>query len=112
LIDEGVGVIRDRRVVFEGAKQTREWVFPKLIGVQHDAGLTMLHVSNRQKVSGLVYGDAVHDDVEFRLDLAVARFNGEVDQIVAALKAQVRELEEHRPTPPGVATGSDNARST
>jgi hypothetical protein len=33
LIDEGVGVITDRRVVFQGARQTREWVFPKLIGV-------------------------------------------------------------------------------
>lgn len=100
LIDEGVGVVTDRRVVFQGSKQTREWRFPKLTGVQHEAGVTMLHVSNRQKVSGLAYGEEVRDDVEFRLDLAAARFNGQVDQFIAGLKNRVRELDERRPTPP------------
>jgi hypothetical protein len=112
LVDEGVGVVTDRRVVFQGSQQTREWAFAKLIGVQHGAGLTMLHVSNRQMVSGLVYGNAVEDDVEFRLDLAVARFSGEVDQMISALKARVQELEERRPTPPPRTTGSDNANAS
>lgn len=109
LIDEGVGVITNQRAVFQGSKQTREWAFAKLIGVQHDAGLTMLHVSNRQKASGLAYGEAVQDDVEFRLDLAVAHFNDAVDQMISALKSGVQELEERRPTPPALATGSNGA---
>jgi len=100
VIDHGVAVVTDRRVVFEGSGQTREWAFAKLVGVQHLPGLTMIHVANRQRVSGVVYGEAGQDDVELRLDLAVAHFHGDVDRIVAGLKQHVQELEAGRPVPP------------
>jgi hypothetical protein len=35
-IDQGTVLITNKRVVFEGAKQTRECLFTKLIGFQHD----------------------------------------------------------------------------
>jgi hypothetical protein len=109
LIDEGVGVVTDRRVLFQGAKQTREWSFTKLIGLQHEAGVTMLHVSNRQKVSGLAYGEDARNDVELRLDLAVARFNGQVDQLISALKARMQEGEARRPAPPALDAAAPDA---
>jgi hypothetical protein len=36
--------ITNKRVVFEGAKQTRECVFTKLVGVQHGDGETPVGV--------------------------------------------------------------------
>src|SRR5262249_32015414 len=33
VVDHGVAVVTDERVVFEGSGQTREWAFAKLLGV-------------------------------------------------------------------------------
>jgi hypothetical protein len=54
-IDSGVAHFTTHRVVFVGAKQTREWDFAKLLGTTEEpAGLRlMMSVSNRQKTSGL-----------------------------------------------------------
>src|SRR5688572_15879948 len=35
-IDVGTLTITNKRVVFQGPKQAREWAFSKLLGVQHD----------------------------------------------------------------------------
>lgn len=54
-IDSGVAHFTTHRVVFVGAKQTREWDFAKLLGVTEEPGglRVMISVSNRQKTSGL-----------------------------------------------------------
>ena len=76
-IDTGRAVITDHRVTFGGMKASREWLYAKLIGCQHDPGnWTVLQVSNRQKASGIGY-DAEHaPGIRFRLDLAIATFGG------------------------------------
>ncbi len=55
-VDRGRVVVTDRRVVFVGAKATREWAYTKLIAMTSttDGSGVLLHVSNRDKVSGLV----------------------------------------------------------
>jgi len=54
-IDTGVAHFTSHRVVFVGAKQTREWDFAKLLGTTEEPGglRLMISVSNRQKTSGL-----------------------------------------------------------
>jgi hypothetical protein len=57
-VDHGQVFVTSRRVVFEGGQTTHEWLFAKLIGADatSDDHAVLLHVSNRQKVSGLVLG--------------------------------------------------------
>jgi hypothetical protein len=102
VIDEGTAVITDKRVAFAGAKQAREWAWAKCLGVQHqpDAPWTAISVSNRQKTSGILYGDDASGDVRFRLDLAYAVATGEADDLAAELEAERAEHARHRPGSP------------
>jgi|GEM_PF-1949901 len=72
-VDRGDVVVTTRRVVFRGAKDTREWAFEKMLGVDtsSDDAVVMIHVSNRQKVSGLSVGHTGPAFVD-ALGLAVA----------------------------------------
>jgi Protein of unknown function (DUF2510) len=101
-IDSGTTYVTNQRVVFQGGKQTRECTFAKLIGFRHDddEGATTFSVSNRQKPTTIHYGPAVAGWFDFRLDLALAHFQGTVDQFVAGLQRELGALEERRPTPP------------
>jgi hypothetical protein len=109
-IDTGTAVVTDRRVAFAGAKQAREWLWSKCLGVQHqpDAPWTAIAVSNRQKTSGLLYDDAAAPTVRFRLDLAFAVATGEVDDLAAELDderthhAALRPGSPLPPPPPGL----------
>lgn len=98
-IDVGTMLVSDQRVVFTGPKQTREWDYSKLVGIQHDPKepWTALQVSNRQKVSGVLYDDDSADDVRFRLELAVAAYNGTRAELAALYDARLAALEATRP---------------
>lgn len=100
--DGGTAVITNQRIVFLGTKNTREWAFSKLLGVQHDQdlGVTYIQVSNRQKVSGFGYGGSAADTVRFRVDLALAVFNGKREEMVAELEEELGELKRERPALP------------
>jgi hypothetical protein len=54
-VDRGQAFVTSQRTVFIGSRTTREWLYGKLIGVDSssDDHTVLLHVSNRQKVSGL-----------------------------------------------------------
>ncbi len=60
-IDTGTVYITNKRVIFQGRKQTRECTFAKLIGFSHDdaGGITTFSVSNRQKPTTVRYGPAL-----------------------------------------------------
>jgi hypothetical protein len=108
-IDTGTAVITDKRLVFAGAKQAREWVWTKTIGLQHqeNAPWTAVPVSNRQKVSGIAYDDAHAGDIRFRLDLALAVATETTDMLIAELEADRAEHATHRPgapLPPPIST--------
>jgi hypothetical protein len=72
-VDHGGVAVTTARVVFTGGRATREWSFGKLLGVDAtpDAKVALLHVSNRQKVSGLELGSEGTDFQDF-LALAIA----------------------------------------
>lgn len=92
VIDYGCITVTNQRVIFQGPKQSREWAFTKLLGLQHDPQLpwTAIHVSNRQKVSGFLYDDANATEVRFRLALAIAHFNGATAEFEAELRQQLK----------------------
>jgi hypothetical protein len=104
MVDEGTAVVTNQRVAFQGAGKTREWLFTKLIGVDHDPqrGMSMLHVSNRQKASGLAYGEEISDAFRLRMDVALAHHTGDLAGLQVVLKERIVELEAEQPSPPPV----------
>jgi hypothetical protein len=98
-IDTGTVFVTNRRVIFQGSKQTRECLFAKLIGFQHDDvnGSTTFSVSNRQKPTTIHYGTSVVGAFDFRLDLALAHFRDTVDELVEQLQADLAQIDEARP---------------
>jgi hypothetical protein len=101
-IDTGTVVVTTQRAVFLGGKQTREWAWSKLLGIDHEgaSNVTLLHVSNRQKASGVVTGGDAVAQLRFRLELAVALFNGTADDLAARLRHELVELDAARPGGP------------
>jgi hypothetical protein len=93
-IDKGTFVITDQRAVFIGVKQSREWLWSKLIGFTHatDHPWTAISVSNREKTSGVLYDTQTADRVRFLLDLAAARSEGSTDELVHGLQAELAAL--------------------
>jgi hypothetical protein len=102
VIDTGTATITDQRVVFQGAKQSREWAFSKLLGYQHfdSPPWTAIQVSNRQKTSGIMCDAATAGDFQFRLALALAHYNNQVDQLVAQLQGQLQQHQAMKPADP------------
>jgi len=111
-IDTGTVLISDQRVVFAGSKQTREWLYPKLIGFHHDAQApwTALQVSNRQKVSGILYTAESAVVVRFRLELALAQYSGSREVFAASIDQQLAQLMASEPKPAPVTRPAPIAR--
>jgi hypothetical protein len=105
VIDTGDVSFTSQRVVFQGGKYTREWLFSKLIGITHDESqpCTAIQVSNREKTSGVVYTGLSPDLVRLELAVAVAIFNGEGTEAASELRDQLRALDA------GVAMGAPGA---
>lgn len=103
-IDRGSLFIANQRVVFQGGKQTRECAFSKLIGFQHsDAeGSTTFSVSSRQKPTTVRYGTELSGAFDFRLDLAMAHFRGNVAELAGQVQQDLVQIEAARPNPPAV----------
>jgi hypothetical protein len=98
-VDTGTMFITNTRVIFQGSKQTRECAFTKLIGFEsnHTDGSTSFSISNRQKSITIHYGPSLADEVDFRLNLALAHFRGDVGPLVKQLQDKLAELDAHRP---------------
>jgi hypothetical protein len=90
-IDVGSFTVTSTRAVFVGDQQTREWSWAKLLGVTHHdrPPWTAIAVSNREKVSGVLY-DAVHArTLAFWIDLAVARAHGTQAELAARVRGEL-----------------------
>ena|GEM_PF-2413858 len=95
LIDTGNVSITAQRVVFQGEKYTREWDFSKLIGVMNytDHSLTGIQVSNRQKTSGIAYGQEMTAIFQLSLTVAIALYRGEDKEILNELQEELARLD-------------------
>jgi hypothetical protein len=109
IIDTGDISFTTQRVVFQGGKYTREWLFSKLIGITHDSSqpCTAIQVSNREKTSGIVYQGRSPDVVRLHLAVAVAIFNGEGAEAAQELREKLNELDAAMPVeaPSGALPG-------
>jgi hypothetical protein len=110
-VDKGMATITDQRVVFHGARRTREWAFDNLAGYHNDGRVpvTLFNVSNREKVSGLLYERSQAEDVHFRLALALAHHNGNVDAFIDHIDRQLAVHEAARPEPPQLPAAARSA---
>ncbi|MGH9125764.1 MAG: DUF2510 domain-containing protein [Acidimicrobiales bacterium] len=90
-IDTGAVVITTTRVVFLGSQRTVEWAFSKLVAIQHytDRPWTAIQVSNRQKVTGVVYDSDHLHDFRLRLEAALALFNKSTDDLRSQVAAAI-----------------------
>jgi hypothetical protein len=103
-VDTGVVTVTNKRIVFQGPLQTREWDFAKLLGYQHfdKPPWTAMQVSNRQKTSGILYDDDNAQTVQFRIALALAYFNDRVDELVKQIGDEIANHDAARPSPPAI----------
>ncbi len=96
VIDTGDASITTQRIVFQGAKYTREWDYSKLIGIIHysDHPATAIQVSNRQKTSGIVYaGVNSTEPVRLAMTVAIAIYRGETEETIKELRAELTQLD-------------------
>ena len=66
-----------------------------------ELGRLTLSVSNRQHPIVVQYGAEVAAWVDFRVDLAMAHWRGDVDQMIAHLTEQLAAVDAARPSGPG-----------
>lgn len=100
-IDQGTAYVTNQRFIFEGAKQTRECLFTKLVSTHSDpGGSTVFSTSNRQKPTTISYGPALAGWFEFRLDLALAHFRNTVPALVAQVTADLATIDAEKPIEP------------
>jgi len=106
-IDTGNVFITNKRVIFQGTKQTRECAFAKLVGFEHDdhQGTTTFSVSNRQKPTTIHYGPGLSASFDFRLDLAMAHFQNTVAGLVDKLQQELAQIDSERPVAPAGVAG-------
>ena len=101
-LDSGNVAITDQRVVFQGASQTREFPYTKLVGYNHEvsAPLTWIQVSNRQKTSGILYLASQTTHFHFELSRGVSLFTGSLPGFVDHLNTEMADLIKEKPTDP------------
>lgn len=60
VVDLGSVAVTSQRVIFQGSRRGRDWAFAKLVGIVHEAKApcTLMQVSNRKRVSGLLLDPA------------------------------------------------------
>ena len=99
-IDVGTAYVTNQRVVFQGDKQTRECRFDKLIGFQHTPdGATVFSVSNRQTPTTIHYGEELSGWFDFRLDLALAHYRGDLPSLINQLQEDLNTVDAAKPAP-------------
>jgi hypothetical protein len=96
-VDTGTAFVTNQRVVFRGHKQTRECLFDKLISFEFGDGEASFAVSNRQKNTIIHYGTELDDWFRLRCRLALAHFQGTVDDFARQLDETLAELDAARP---------------
>jgi hypothetical protein len=98
-LDQGSVTVTDRRVVFTGGREAREWDFEHTIGFHNyeEPPWTAIAVSGRQRVSGIRYPVEATEGFRFALVLGIARARGNVGSLIADLNEQLAQLESERP---------------
>ncbi|MEU8264022.1 hypothetical protein AB0C02_25795 [Micromonospora sp. NPDC048999] len=106
VVDAGMAVVTDRRVVFAGRDGRREWTYAGMLGPGHhpDLPITLLHGAQGRRPAGLRIPAATAVNTRFYLTLAFATATGARAAIVSQLDALLAAHRAARPTPPPAVT--------
>lgn len=107
IIDSGGNIyITTQKVVYTSPNRNRDWAYAKTVDMFHSDAVvpgiaaTYIGVSNRQKTSGFVYPVENARQIRDRLVLALAIFDGTVEELAVGLKSQKADLDRARPVAP------------
>jgi len=102
-ISDGEVLITNKRAMFRGDTNNKEWPYSKLMACEHHPdGYTTFAVSAQTKTTGFAYGADVANEVQFRLELGIAISNETTDQLLAQLRVERQQLDTKKPLPPPV----------
>ena len=102
-ISDGEVLITNKRAMFRGDTNNKEWPYAKLMACEHHPeGYTTFAVSAQTKTTGFAYGADVANEVQFRLELGIAISNETTDQLLAQLRVERQQLDAKKPLPPPV----------
>ncbi|GAA4570069.1 hypothetical protein GCM10023176_27920 [Micromonospora coerulea] len=109
VVDAGMAVVTDRRLILVGGRGTREWPYPRLTGVAHDPDepFTLLHMDDRGRIGGVRVPAGAAADFRLRLTMAYADAAGGRDALLDRLDEAVVTHWRTRPATPGPATPAD-----
>ena len=102
-ISDGEVLITNKRAMFRGDTNNKEWLYSKLMACEHHPeGYTTFAVSSQAKTTGFAYGADVANEVQFRLELGIAISNETTDQLLAQLRVERQQLDAKKPLSPPV----------
>ena len=102
-ISDGEVLITNKRAMFRGDTNNKEWPYSKLMACEHHPeGYTTFALSGQVKTTGFAYGADVANEVQFRLELGIAISNETTDQLLAQLRVERQQLDAKKPLPPPV----------
>jgi hypothetical protein len=98
-VDIGAVTVTDRRAVFVGGREAKEWDFKLALGYHHydEPPWTAIPVTGGQNVSGVRYPAEAAEGFRFALVLGMARARASADTLIADLVAQLAQVEAERP---------------
>ncbi|MFU8870432.1 hypothetical protein [Micromonospora sp. SL4-19] len=106
VIDAGLAVLTNRRLVLLGGRGRRDWTYGRMTGLSHDPGapVTLIQVLDRRRTSGLLLPTGAVADFRFKLTLAFADAIEQRAAVVAQLNELIEEHSAARPVRPAVLT--------
>ncbi|NYF59283.1 hypothetical protein [Micromonospora purpureochromogenes] len=105
VVDAGMAVVTNHRVVFSGGESCREWTYANMVGPAHhpDVPLTLLHTADGSPLAGLRVPATATLNFRFYLTLAFAAATGQRAAVAAQVDALLAGHRHTRPTPPAPA---------
>lgn len=106
VVDAGIAVVTDRRLVLLGGKGRHEWTYGRMTGLAHDpaASVTLIQVLDRRRTSGLLLPADAAAEFRFTLTLAFAEAIEQRAAVLAQLDELIAEHDQTRPFRPSIAT--------
>lgn len=97
VIDKGTFVVTDRRGIFVGQRESREFDWSKLLShnlaeLRKNAFVLYLPTSGRQKVSGIGADQRTAKDIEQRVAFAIAVATGRRDSFIRQIENELETL--------------------
>ncbi|MEU5943546.1 hypothetical protein ABZ807_31280 [Micromonospora sp. NPDC047548] len=109
VVDAGMAVVTDRRLILVGRHGVREWPYPQLTGVAHhpEEPFTLLHEHGPGRIRGVRVPPTAASAFRLRLTVAYADAVGERDALLDRLDEAVVAHWRSQPAAPAPATPAE-----